>query len=218
MNDITPSLYVCKTDDMSINVDILNSLPIERQCRIKQAVKPEKALQLYVSSLLLGYVLNQYGKRFDDVKVAELGKPYIEDNLHFNMSHSGEYVVIAVDRNVIGIDIQEKIRISNAAAKMFLNDDYDLNSALQDEYYHSYIWCRKEAFLKSLGVGWNGKKEGKLSVLKNKIKAEDDEYFLTDYPISDNYFLVLCEKNSRNDFVLEEVSKHELEIFYRSGK
>lgn len=216
MNNITPSLYVCKTEDISINIDVLNSLTIERQCRIKQAVKPEKSLQLYVSSLLLGYVLNQYGKKLNDVKVTELGKPYIENDLCFNISHSGKYVVMAVDRNDIGVDIQEKIPVSNAAPKLFLNND-DLNSILPNKYYHSYIWCRKEALLKCLGVGWNGKKEVKLSVLESKVEFERNEYFLTDYPISENYFLTLCEKNNHKDFVVEEVSKYELELFYRSG-
>lgn len=217
MNNITPSLYVCKIDDVSINAEAFDNLPTVRQCRIKQAIKPEKAAQLYVSSLLLGYVLNQYGKKLDDVKVTESGKPYLEDNFQFNVSHSGQYAVIAVSENVVGVDVQEKKRISSAAAKLFLNEDA-LNSDLQNDYYYSYIWCRKEAFLKCLGVGWNGKRAAKASVLKNEIEFEENQYFLTDYLISDNYFLSLCEKNNHEAFVVKEVSKHELEIFYRSGK
>lgn len=32
----------------------------------------------------------------------------IKDGLYFNISHSGKYVVIAVDREDIGVDIQKK--------------------------------------------------------------------------------------------------------------
>jgi 4'-phosphopantetheinyl transferase len=216
VNDIIPSLFFCKTTDISINIDILNILPIERQHRIKQALKQEKSVQLYASSLLLGHVLNRYGKKLNDVKVTELGKPYVENSLHFNISHSGKCIVIAVDYEDIGVDIQEKTPVSNAVAKLFLGNDDDLSSMSRNEYYHSYIWCRKEALLKCLGVGWNGKKEVKLSVLRSRIQYEGIEYFLTDYPISEDYFLTLCEKNNHKDFVVEEVSKHELEFFYRS--
>ena len=217
MKNLVPSLYVLETTDFNISNDILDMLPTERQIRINKAIKIEKAKQLYASSLLLGYILDKYGKKFDDIKLLESGKPYIKDGPYFNVSHSGKYVVIAVDLEDIGVDIQEKTTVSEAAAKMFLGDDSDLNMALRNEYYHSYIWCRKEAFLKCLGVGWNGKRESDVSILCNKIEYNASSYFLTDYFVSEDYFLTLCEKNEHKDFAIEEVSKLELEIFYRSG-
>lgn len=218
MNNIIPSLFFCETTGIGINIDVLNTLPIERQHRIKQAVKPEKSIQLYTSSLLLGYVLSHYGEKLDNVKVAESGKPYVENGLYFNISHSGKYIVMAVDRNDVGVDIQEKKSLSNDAAKWYSDNDDDLKAMLGNEYYHSYIWCRKEALLKCLGVGWNGRKEVKLSVLKNKIKYEGMEYYLTDYPICKNYFVTLCEKSYHKDFAVKEVPKNKLELFYESGE
>lgn len=98
---------------------------------------------------------------------------------------------------------------------MFLGDDSDLSITQRNEYY--YIWCRNEAFLKCLGVGWNGKTESKVSISCNKIEYHVSSYFLTYYFISEDYFLTLCEKNEHKDFAVEEVSKLELELFYRSG-
>lgn len=43
-----------------------------------------------------------------DVKVDKFGKPYFEDtDIHFNISHSGCYVIAAVSDEDIGIDIQK---------------------------------------------------------------------------------------------------------------
>lgn len=218
MENLAPSLYVLETTDLNISNDILDMLPAERQTRIKKAIKIEKAKQLYASSLLLGYILDKYGKKLDDIELFESGKPYIKDGPYFNVSHSGKYVVIAVDLEDIGVDIQEKTTVSETAAKMFLGDDSDLHIAQGNKYYHSYIWCRKEAFLKCLGVGWNGKREFRVSILCNRIEYNAASYFLTDYSISDDYFLTLCKKNEHKNFAVEEVSKHELEIFYRSGQ
>lgn len=112
-------IYILKTGEMDINEDILNMLPPERQSRIKSALKKEKAVQLYAASLLLSYALSDYGKKLSDIKISETGKPYIEGMPYFNVSHSGKYVVAAVGFSEIGIDIQEKKPISDAAAKVF---------------------------------------------------------------------------------------------------
>lgn len=213
MKKLVSALYVLETTNLDINNDIFAMLPRVRQSRINKAIKLEKEKQLYASSLLLGYILDKYGKTFEDIKRLESGKPYIKNGPYFNVSHSGKYVVVAVDIEDIGVDIQEKRMISETAAKIFLGDMGDLNI----EYYHTYIWCRKEAFLKCLGVGWNGRKEVKSSVLKSKVKFEKNEYFLTDYSISRDYFLTLCEKNNHKIFPVKVVSKYELESFYRTG-
>lgn len=207
-------IYILKTDEMDINEDIFNMLPSGRQSRIKSAFKKEKALGLYAASLLLSYALSDYGKKLSDIKISETGKPYVEGMPYFNVSHSGKYVVAAVASTEIGIDIQEKKPISDAAAKMFLGTDADFNLASSDKYYHSYVWTRKEAFLKCTGSGWNAKGEREVSVTGNIAEYGGSCYFLSDYFFDDNYFLTICEKDTHTDFEIKELDKHELELFF----
>ncbi len=207
-------IYILKTDEMDINEDIFNMLPSGRQSRINSALKKEKAVQLYAASLLLSYALSDYGKKLSDIKISETGKPYIEGVPYFNVSHSGKYVVAAVGFSEIGIDIQKKKPISDAAAKMFLGVDADFNLASMDKYYHSYVWCRKEAFLKCTGSGWNAKGEREVPVTGNTAEYGGSCYFLSDYHFDDNYFLTICEKDTHADFEIKELDKHELELFF----
>lgn len=207
-------IYILKTDEMDITEDIFNMLPPERQSRIKSALKKEKALGLYAASLLLSYALSDFGKKLDDIKISETGKPYLEGMPYFNVSHSGKCVVAAVGFSEVGIDIQEKKTISDAAAKMFLGADTDFNLALTDKYYHSYVWCRKEAFLKCVGSGWNAKAEREVSVTGSTAEYGGSCYFLSDYFFDDNYFLTICEKDTHADFEIKELDKHELELFF----
>ena len=101
----------------------------------------------------IGYSYTQYGKpylRFQDR----------HDRIEFNLSHSGEVILIAVAITVpVGVDV-EKIKplpeMDQIAARFFSNgEQVDLSSlsgsAKLAAYYH--CWTRKEAVIKASGEG-----------------------------------------------------------------
>lgn len=71
-------IYILDITDIEIKEDILEKLPKERTERIKSALKRDKAKQIYASYVLLGFILSEYGKDFDDLKINESGKPYLD--------------------------------------------------------------------------------------------------------------------------------------------
>ena len=93
------------------------------------------------------------------------GKPLLRDapqTLHFNISHSGDWVLIALDATApIGIDV-EAIRPELACL-----DDYDSVLSAQELQLlralppaqraaaFARLWVRKEAYAKALGEGLN---------------------------------------------------------------
>ncbi|CAM5489435.1 4'-phosphopantetheinyl transferase family protein [Bacillus safensis] len=87
------------------------------------------------------------------------GKPVVRQlpSFHFNLSHSGNWVVCAVDDAPVGIDIEEIKPIDLAIAKRFFSaDEYqDLLSqpAERQEAYFFHLWSMKEAFIKLTGKG-----------------------------------------------------------------
>ncbi|WP_423059755.1 4'-phosphopantetheinyl transferase family protein [Bacillus safensis] len=87
------------------------------------------------------------------------GKPVVRQlpSFHFNLSHSGDWVVCAVDDAPVGIDIEEIKPIDLAIAKRFFSaDEYqDLLSqpAERQEAYFFHLWSMKEAFIKLTGKG-----------------------------------------------------------------
>ncbi len=54
------------------------------------------------------------------------GKPFLlNSNIHFNLSHSGDYIVLAVDENEIGVDIEKILPYSDEIAqKCFVFEEY----------------------------------------------------------------------------------------------
>ena len=98
----------------------------------------------------------------------EHGKPYVKDlNLYFNISHSENLVVCAVDSKPIGIDV-EKIRpINLSVAKRVCNKseleylfgfipqktDFKLTEDREILLRFFELWTAKEAYAKALGEG-----------------------------------------------------------------
>jgi 4'-phosphopantetheinyl transferase len=88
-------------------------------------------------------------------------KPELRDHpsLHFNLSHSGDYALIAVGSQPLGVDI-EAIRLDvdwHALAKMnFHPDERAILEARPDAAIRTFfqIWAHKEAFLKAIGIGF----------------------------------------------------------------
>lgn len=76
------------------------------------------------------------------------GKPYIAElpDFHFNLSHSGNYVVCGVADTEIGVDIQKvKAPVRDALARRVRQDNE------QGDFFD--IWAAKEAYCKCTGEG-----------------------------------------------------------------
>lgn len=91
----------------------------------------------------------------------ENGKPYLQNsNLQFNLSHSGDYALLAVTRQAyVGIDIEDctrKVEYLELAQRFFHPDEYQQLSKLPDnDLQHAFfqVWTAKEALVKATGQG-----------------------------------------------------------------
>ncbi|MCM1089893.1 MAG: 4'-phosphopantetheinyl transferase superfamily protein [Butyrivibrio sp.] len=90
----------------------------------------------------------------------EHGKPdFAGGGLHFNLSHSGQYVCCALAEEEVGIDIQRMRPMKNmrVAERFFSQGENDLlqecgsEKERQELFYR--IWVRKEAYAKLSGAG-----------------------------------------------------------------
>ncbi|GIP23184.1 4'-phosphopantetheinyl transferase superfamily protein [Paenibacillus sp. J22TS3] len=89
----------------------------------------------------------------------EFGKPRLQNHpqLHFNISHSGQWVIAAVDECPIGLDVEQIKPIDLDIAERFFApaeiqyiSDQPLERRLTS-FYH--IWTLKESYIKAVGKG-----------------------------------------------------------------
>jgi 4'-phosphopantetheinyl transferase len=97
-----------------------------------------------------------------EIENEKYGKPYINGypNFHFNISHSGQWVICAISKEPVGIDIEKMDfdKTDLAVAERFFTDsekNYIFEAAEREEQYNRFyeIWTLKESYIKCLGVG-----------------------------------------------------------------
>ncbi len=91
------------------------------------------------------------------------GKPMLDDSLEFNVSHSGDLVLVVVaSGDPVGVDVEQiSARVDSLAlaARFFHPDEHEhllhLHGQDRDRAFYR-MWTRKEACLKATGTGLRG--------------------------------------------------------------
>ena len=97
-----------------------------------------------------GYLLKKYLSK-EDIKLTDSGKPYLPNGPFFNLSHSEEYVVLAIhSARDIGVDIEKIDDQRVDAIRFVLNEEEkkvsDVNTLFQ-------MWSNKESLIKCMSTG-----------------------------------------------------------------
>ena len=150
----------CTDDQLNYLVQFADNYIRDRLCRLP--LKQDK-INSVVGCVMRKLIIKKlYGINFIDQNIAfgEKGKPYLmnHDNIHFNVSHSGEYVVCAVHSKPIGVDIQEIVQFNDKIARyMFTNEEYNSIKTCEDkDVKFTRLWSEYEAKCKLIGCGVSG--------------------------------------------------------------
>lgn len=104
----------------------------------------------------------------------EMGKPYFKKYpLHFNISHSGEYLAIAISANPVGVDIQEPKQIKDGMFKKVVQPKEQSLIGIDSQKDFLRLWTLKESFVKAEGKGL------RISLKDYYFEKESGQYFVT---------------------------------------
>ncbi|MDH6674070.1 4'-phosphopantetheinyl transferase [Paenibacillus sp. LBL] len=131
------------------------------------------------------------------------GKPFLKDyeNLHFNISHSGHWIVCAVSHEPVGIDVEKMKAIDMDIAKRFFHKTEFhalLNREPSARLSHFFdLWTLKESYIKAVGKGLHlpldsfalELKEGKWAPV---VGESGETYSFKQYALEEGYKLSVC--------------------------
>lgn len=200
----------------------VNRLEEARKIKIREMKNQEaKMRSLYAGGLLRFSLCRELGLPIEStgclcVGYEENGKPFLKDypELFFNLSHSGEYVVCAIAREPVGVDIQKHTGIRERLADRFFTeeDKKRLTECKEQERESLFfrMWSIKESYIKLTGRGLS---QGLASFeidWQNRAVLECDKQepaaFFEEKKLLPGYSACLCFRSAGQEILWFELS------------
>ena len=217
VQDLYDDLYAIMPQERRIRADRLKDQKVRNRCIAAYALLDHGLRDLWGD---IGDDRILPDKPFD-IAEDEKGKPYFTDiPVCFNISHSGDRVIVALSPLDVGCDVEHKS--SNAlkvAERFFSPGEYKLLKALGDDAgaaKFTAIWTVKESIVKCCGDGI-GRGFDDFSVVDDdgntvdslKIPGTEDIFHIREYEGEGGYRYSVC---SLYDLFEETIKDLDLEI------
>ena len=171
-------------------------ISLERRQRIHVAKAEADKLRCLAAGLLLDTVLKKRAKT--DIVRGVYGKPMLPGGPCFNISHAGDYALLAVSEREIGVDIERWRRADTVAlARRFYHPDEQVALSAAADHTDCFftIWALKESYIKAIGRGFSVS-PASFAILPNGTNgaalAGDDRFLFRRYFDFPGYSLALC--------------------------
>ncbi len=134
----------------------------ERRSKAEKFYRREDACRSLLAESLIRYTFLCAGlKNCSEIKLIrnEFGKPEpVLDGFHFNISHSGAWVICAADNEEIGVDVERIHKVDSDISQRFFSSIEnkflsDFKSPAQWLDYFYKLWVLKESYIKAIGKG-----------------------------------------------------------------
>lgn len=129
----------------------------KNELKYKLITNQSVQVQTICRDLLFNYVLMMENIH-SEIVYNEYGKPYFRnEKINFNISHSGDYVVLAISDNEIGIDVQKinamnDLELDRLVRRIYNDNDYNY-FYINDYITFFQVWTIKEGYMKAIGLG-----------------------------------------------------------------
>ncbi|PXV95735.1 4'-phosphopantetheinyl transferase [Lachnotalea glycerini] len=193
----------------------------ERRTKIDKYRFEEDKVRSLMAEIVLRYALcwhYKLSKKDVTFQYNEYGKPYLAkyQDIYFNISHSGEWVVCGIGDIPLGVDV-EMVAHGNIdlAKRFFTNQEYSyiMQQPLNNQpYAFCSLWTLKESYIKAVGKGLGIALDSfRFEEKENKIYLYHEENLEYDYvflkgQLDKMHCVALCAK-CNTDNVIKDIVK-----------
>ncbi|MNX61339.1 4'-phosphopantetheinyl transferase sfp [compost metagenome] len=219
---VTPHIHYFRSDKILIKVyaaritgfpieqldSILARLPEERRLKLLRFRFLQDMVRGVIGDLLIRAVLPQMLDRTaDELEFGTnlYGKPILlghDHNIGFNVSHSGDWVVLAAGSSGrIGIDIERINGMDLELARQFYTEE-EYGSIMKHQSHEGRvlqffrIWTAKESYIKAIGKGLSIPLDSFSTVEGNTMAKgqliEDEIWYFRTFSLEEGYLLTGC--------------------------
>ena len=182
------NIFLVPNADALTDLDLETWLPFADGHKREQlqSMRKQAAHISLVGILLAKYAIHtKWNIPIDQIRfgIGSHGKPYVVgyEQVHFNISHSDNICICAVDDMPIGIDIQKMkpCRFDLITKRFFTQEEqerYILEGKNQTAFYR--MWTKRESVGKYLGVGFHYKPKDDTSDWKTEYMLYQKDYMI----------------------------------------
>lgn len=196
--------------DPHIKNRLMGFVAPEKQERLRRFYREEDRLRgLFGDLLLRDLVRRRTGLANDRIVFTpnQYGKPFLKDrdDVQFNLSHSGNWVVACIDTKPVGIDVEtiQPIDLSISENYFSADEHRDLVNKPDPNEYFFTLWALKESYIKILGKGlshplnaFSIKFDPHGEIVINVEGQRIGDIHFREYPIDRNYKMAVCGAHS----------------------
>jgi 4'-phosphopantetheinyl transferase len=152
-----------------------------------------------ISRSAIKLIMGRYLKRkpaLIEIETGENKKPYIKDSpLFYNLSHSGDWIILAVSDSAIGIDtemVNNSFDFSDVINEYFSPAEFSFITEENSAERFFMLWTRKEALTKATGKGLDDDLKFIPSLdnehyLKGNILSSKNNWAIFSFILAENY-------------------------------
>ena len=140
---------------------LLNRVAPDKKERLLRFYHEEDKLRgLFADLLIRDAIMQKTGLGNEEISFTtnDYGKPFLQgrEDVQFNLSHSGQWVVGVIDNRPVGIDVERVQEIDLDISRNYYSPDehQDLMSKTDKFDYFFTLWALKEGYIKILGKGY----------------------------------------------------------------
>lgn len=219
--EVFMEIYAVKVLDISENVFDKLCLLIDedKKYKIHRFVNKQDKIRSLIADILVRFIIMKkllIKNETISFKRNDYGKPFLKgyQNFNFNISHSEDFVVCAIDEKPIGIDIEKinQIEYEEIWESFFSISEKDYIKRTIDNRLNRFyeIWTLKESYIKLYGKGLSiPLRSFSIAIDENEnisviMENERKEYYFKMFDLDDEYKIAVCssKKEISNDITL----------------
>jgi 4'-phosphopantetheinyl transferase len=181
-------------------LNYLNILPVSFQEKNSRYIRwQDRHAHLFGKLLTLkGLQLLKYNDTIlNSIQYNQYDRPFLNNHVDFNISHSGQYVVCAIAKDIkLGIDIEEVKKIEFEDFKEVMTDEQWKCITNSDNSYKEFFeyWAIKESVIKADSRGLSIPLTN-IHVNGNIVTCEGELWYIKKIEMDENYCCYLaCNK------------------------
>lgn len=151
--------------------------------RISEYAREEEKYRTYVTYVVLKKLADEIGFDIDQIEIVrdQNGKPCTKNGeFYFNISHSGNMVVVGIDNNPIGVDIEYIRPYDKRIAKKFFEDKIEeIEHSVNPNFDFTKQWTIFEAKLKYYGSLTLLKQSSSPNTLTKTLQGSTQNYIIS---------------------------------------